>query len=48
MPVILYWSDDFERPYAFQKDVIVPIDGYVEKWAAMACCHESQYFAPQS
>jgi hypothetical protein len=48
MPVILYWSDDFERPYAFQKNIIVPIDGYVEKWAAMACCHESQYFAPQS
>ena len=44
VPVILYWEDGFERPYAFQKDIIVPIDGYVEKWSDMACCHESQYF----
>lgn len=44
VPVILYWSDNFERPYAFKEDIIVPINGYVEKWADMACCHESQYF----
>jgi LmbE family N-acetylglucosaminyl deacetylase len=44
VPVILYWSDDFQRPYPFQPDVVVPIDGLEEKRLSLACCHESQYF----
>lgn len=44
MPVILYWADDFERPYPCQPDVVVPIDGYEESLLQLACCHESQYF----
>lgn len=44
MPVILYWGDDFKRPYPMQADVIVPIDGYQEGRVEMACCHRCQYF----
>lgn len=44
MPVILYWSDDFQRPYPCKPDVIVPIDGFEEKRLQLACCHECQYF----
>lgn len=44
MPVILYWADDFQRPYPCQPDVIVPIDAYEEKRLQLACCHQCQYF----
>ncbi len=44
VPVILYWSDGFQRPYPCKPDVIVPFDGLEEERLQLACCHESQYF----
>lgn len=44
MPVILYWRDGFQRPYPFQADVVVPVDGFEKDHLSLACCHESQYF----
>lgn len=44
MPVVLYWHDDFRRPYPFQADVVVPVDDTLEHIIRHAVCHESQYF----
>lgn len=44
MPVVLYWHDSFKKPYAFQPDIIVPIDDTLENLVKAACCHECQYF----
>lgn len=44
MPVVLYWHDDFRRPYPFQGEVVVPVDDELESIVRHAACHESQYF----
>ncbi len=44
-PGIIYWADDFKRPYPHQPDIIVPIsDERVDFKVKLASCHESQYF----
>lgn len=35
-PVFMYYQDDFKRPYPFQPDIVVAIDGVAEKkWACI-------------
>ena len=43
-PVIVYLSDSFRKPYPFTPDVVVGIDGVVEKKIDMLHCHESQFY----
>jgi LmbE family N-acetylglucosaminyl deacetylase len=43
-PVIVYVSDTFQRPYAFQGDVVVAIDAVIEKKMDMLNCHDSQVY----
>ena len=43
-PAVAYFSDHFRRPYPFTPDVVVPIDGVVEKKVEALHCHESQVY----
>jgi LmbE family N-acetylglucosaminyl deacetylase len=43
-PVILYCSDTFRKPCAFEADVVVAIDQEVDTVVAMLHCHESQFY----
>ncbi len=44
-PGILYWADDFKKPYPHQPDIIVPISSErVDFKVKLASCHECQYF----
>ncbi len=44
-PAILFWADDFKKPYAHIADVVVPVsDARVDFKVKIACCHECQYF----
>lgn len=43
-PVILYFSDTFQKPYPFQADVVVDIGPELDKLAAMLDCHVSQFY----
>jgi LmbE family N-acetylglucosaminyl deacetylase len=44
MPVIVYLSDAFQRPYPFAPDVVVDVDAMMErKWDALHC-HTSQMY----
>ncbi len=43
-PVIVYLSDNFQKPYPFSPDVVVAIDDVIEKKIDMLYCHESQFF----
>ena len=43
-PVIVYLSDNFNKPYPFSPDVVVGIDSVVEKKIDMLHCHESQFY----
>jgi LmbE family N-acetylglucosaminyl deacetylase len=43
-PVICYLSDDFQRPYEFDPDVVVDIDDVVERKFDMLDCHDSQFY----
>lgn len=43
-PVIAYLSDNFQKPLPFQPDVVVGIDGMIEKKIDMLHCHVSQFY----
>src|SRR5947209_3669967 len=43
-PVFLYYSDRFQKPNPFQPDVLVAIDGVIEKKAAALERLESQFY----
>lgn len=44
-PTILYWGDDFKRPYPFRSDILCPVSaGHIDRMTAHAACHECQYF----
>lgn len=43
-PVIAYLEDDFERPYPFDPDVVVPIDDALDAKLDALDCHESQVY----
>ena len=44
MPVIMYLSDEFERPYPFSPAVAVDIEPVLELVVDMLACHRSQFF----
>jgi len=44
MPVIMYLSDDFQRPYPFSPSVVVDIEPVLELVVEMLTCHRSQFF----
>lgn len=43
-PVVLYFHDEFEKPYPFECDIIVDIDSVIEKKLHMLHQHESQMY----
>ncbi|MBY0396585.1 MAG: PIG-L family deacetylase, partial [Thermoleophilia bacterium] len=43
-PVIMLFSDAFQRPNPFRPDVAVAIDGVVERVVDMLDCHVSQFY----
>ncbi len=43
-PIFLYMSDRFTKPAPFRADVVVAIDGVIEKKIDMYHCHESQMY----
>ncbi len=43
-PVIVYLSDNFQKPNPFTPDVVIDIDSVVEKKIDMLHCHESQFY----
>lgn len=44
-PAILFWGDDFMKPYPHQPDIIVPLaDERMDLKVKLASCHECQYF----
>jgi LmbE family N-acetylglucosaminyl deacetylase len=44
MPVIMYLSDEFQRPYPFSPSVVVDIEPVLESIVEMLACHRSQFF----
>ncbi|HUW83611.1 MAG TPA: PIG-L deacetylase family protein [Phycisphaerae bacterium] len=44
MPVIMYMSDTFARPYAFQADVAIDIDAVIDTKVDMMHQHASQFY----
>jgi len=44
MPVIMYLSDDFQRPYPFCPSVVVDVEPVLESMVDMLACHRSQFF----
>lgn len=44
MPVIAYFSDDFQKPIPFKPDVAVDIDSVMDRKIAMLDCHVSQVY----
>ena len=44
MPVIMYLSDDFQRPYPFSPSVVVDVEPVLESIVDMLACHRSQFF----
>lgn len=43
-PVMVYFSDTFQRPYPFAADVVVDIDAAAERKLDMHHCHTSQMY----
>ena len=43
-PTILYLSDGFKKPYAFQADVVIGIDKVIDQKLDMMHCHQSQFY----
>lgn len=43
-PVIAYFSDEFQRPYAFCPSVVVNIDPAIERKVDALHCHVSQFY----
>jgi len=44
VPVIMYLSDDFQRPYPFSPSVVVDIEPVLDSIIDMLACHRSQFF----
>ena len=44
MPVIMYLSDEFQRPYPFSPSVVVDVEPVLESIVEMLACHRSQFF----
>jgi len=44
MPVIMYMSDTFKKPYEFEPDIILDVEEFTDKKARMMTCHKSQFF----
>ena len=44
MPVIAYFSDDFQKPLPFKSDVAVDIDSVMDIKVRMLDCHVSQVY----
>lgn len=44
MPVIMYLSDEFQRPYPFSPSLVVDIEPVLEQVVDMLACHRSQFF----
>jgi len=44
MPVIMYLSDEFQRPYPFSPLLAIDIEPELELIVAMLACHRSQFF----
>jgi len=44
MPVIVHTWDHFQKPYPFQPDVVVAIDGVIEQKVDALHCHTSQVY----
>jgi LmbE family N-acetylglucosaminyl deacetylase len=43
-PVILYFSDAFQKPCRFEPHLIVDIDAHFDRLVAMLHCHQSQFY----
>lgn len=43
-PVIMYFSDRFQRPYPFSADVAVDIEPVIDQVVEMLDCHRSQFY----
>ena len=43
-PVIMYFSDRFQRPYPFSADVVVDIEPVIEQVVDLLDCHRSQFY----
>jgi LmbE family N-acetylglucosaminyl deacetylase len=43
-PVILYFSDAFQKPCRFEPNVVVDIDPWFDHLVAMLHCHQSQFY----
>ena len=43
-PVIMYFSDRFQRPYPFSADVVVDIEPVIDQVVEMLDCHRSQFY----
>jgi LmbE family N-acetylglucosaminyl deacetylase len=43
-PVILYFSDAFQKPCRFEPNVVVDIDRSFDRLVAMLHCHQSQFY----
>ena len=44
MPVIMYLSDEFQRPYPFSPSLVADIEPVLELVVDMLACHHSQFF----
>lgn len=43
-PIFMYFQDNFQKPYPFRPDVVVPIDSVWDKKIAGMDAHESQFY----
>jgi LmbE family N-acetylglucosaminyl deacetylase len=43
-PVVMYMSDDFQRPYPFSPSVVLDIESVLDTLLDMLACHQSQVF----
>ncbi len=43
-PVVCYTSDNFQKPYPFQPDIVIDIDDAIDDKFEMLDCHESQMY----
>jgi hypothetical protein len=44
MPVVVYFSDHFQKPYPFTADVVIDIDDALDNKMEMLHCHDSQMY----
>jgi LmbE family N-acetylglucosaminyl deacetylase len=43
-PIILYMRDPFQKPLPFKADIVIDIDGIMDRKMKMFACHESQVY----